>query len=203
MTEIGLFPLNLVLVPSERVPLHIFEDRYKELIGECLEREGEFGLLLAEKSELHTVGTSAAVIEVLNRYEDGRLDVVVEGRDRFRVTRITEGHSYMSAEVQSFEDDETAADPALVSACKESLEHLASAAGTDPAALEVSDENVAWQIASQVDFGPELKQQLLEMRAENERLERLAEALEEAAALVTTQREIKQRAAGNGKVDHL
>lgn len=203
MTEIGLFVLNLVLVPSERVPLHIFEDRYKELIGECLDQEGEFGLLLAEKTELHTVGTSAAVIEVLNRYEDGRLDVVVEGRDRFRVTKITEGHSYMSAEVQSFEDDETGADPALVSACKESLEHLASAAGTDPAALEVSGENVAWQIASHVDFGPELKQQLLEMRAENERLERLAEALEEAAALVTTQREIKQRAAGNGKVDHL
>jgi len=203
MTEIGLFPLNLVLVPSERVPLHIFEDRYKELIAECLEGEGEFGLLLAEKTELHMVGTSAAVIEVLNRYEDGRLDVVVEGRHRFRVTRITEGHPYMSAEVQSFEDDEAGADPALVSTCKESLERLASAAGTDPTALEISDENVAWQIASQVDFGAELKQQLLEMRAENERLQRLADALEEAAALVTAQREIKQRAAGNGKVDHL
>jgi len=203
MTEIGLFPLNLVLLPSERAPLHIFEDRYKELIGECLEADGEFGFLLAEDTGLHTVGTSAAVIEVLNRYEDGRLDVVVEGRDRFRVTQITEGHSYMSAEVQPFEDDEAAADPALVSACVESLEHLAAAAGTDAGALEVSGENVAWQIASQVDFGPELKQQLLEMRAENERLERLTEALEEATALVTTQRDIKQRAAGNGKVDHL
>ena len=87
MDEIGLFPLNVVLLPGERVPLHIFEERYKDLIGACIENSEEFGLLLAEETELRTIGTSASVIDVLNRYDDGRMDIIVEGRDRFRVTR--------------------------------------------------------------------------------------------------------------------
>lgn len=203
MNEIGLFPLNLVLLPGERVPLHVFEERYKDLIGQCLDGSREFGLLLTEESGLRTIGTSAAVIEVLNRYDDGRLDVVVEGRDRFRVTRITEGHTYMSAEIQAFDDDQPGADPRLLEACTKAFEHVAEVAGADAEALEVGDEEVAWKIASQVDFGTDLKQELLEMRAENDRLTRLTEALDAAAELITTQRAIKERASGNGKVDHL
>jgi len=203
MREIGLFPLDVVLLPGERVPLHIFEERYKELIGECLENSDEFGLLLAEEAELRTIGTSASVIEVLNRYDDGRLDVVVEGRDRFRVTRVADTRSYLTAEIQPFADNEAGADPALVAACMAALERVARAAGTDVTAIEVRGDDVAWQVAAQVDFGADFKQQLLEMQTENERLEQLAEALDEAATAITRQREIKQRAAGNGKVDHL
>ncbi len=203
MSEIGLFPLDVVLLPGERVPLHIFEERYKELIGECLENSDDFGLLLAEETELRTIGTSASVIEVLNRYDDGRMDVVVEGRDRFRVTRVADTRSYLTAEIQPFADTEAGADPELVASCMAALERVAQAAGTDATAIEVRGDEVAWQVAAQVDFGTEFKQQLLEMQTENERLEQLAEALDDAAIAIARQREIKQRAAGNGKVDHL
>jgi Lon protease-like protein len=203
VTSIGLFPLNLVLLPSERVPLHIFEERYKELIGECLATQSEFGVLLAEKTGLRTVGTAARVIEVLNRYDDGRMDVIVEGRHRFRVTRITEERAYLSAETQPFADEDTEVDHELEAACMSSLEQLATTAGTDVGALDVSGEDVAWQIASQVDLGIDFKQNLLELRSENERLAKLSKALEDTAAALTHRREIERRAAGNGKVDHL
>ena len=203
MDEIGLFPLNVVLLPGERVPLHIFEERYKDLIGACIENSEEFGLLFAEETELRTIGTSASVIDVLNRYDDGRMDIVVEGRDRFRVTRVTETRSYLTAEVQPFADARADADPALVAECLAALERVADVTGTDATAIEVGGGNVAWRIAAQVDFGTDFKQQLLEMQTENERLQHVAEALDRAATAIAHQKEIGDRAAGNGKVDHL
>ena len=103
MAEIGLFPLGIVLLPTEQVPLHIFEDRYKELIDECL-AEREFGLVYADDDGLRPVGTLAAVTEVIERFDDGRLNVVVEGRARFRVVELTSGRSFFTAEVEPVED---------------------------------------------------------------------------------------------------
>ena len=87
--EIGLFPLNLVLLPGEQAPLHVFEPRYRELIGECLEENGEFGLVLADDDGMREIGCRAGVIEVLEQFEDGRLNVVVEGRERIRIAELT------------------------------------------------------------------------------------------------------------------
>jgi Lon protease-like protein len=201
MKEIGLFPLNLVLLPTESIPLHIFEERYKDLIGTCLENSEDFGLILAQEKELRTVGTSASVVEVLNRYEDGRMDIVVQGRDRFSVVRVLEKHSYLSAEISPFVDEGAQVDPELVSNCRSALERVAAAAETDAGAIEISGDEVSWRIAAQVDFGPDFKQRLLEMRTENERLVHLTEALDEAATAIGQRREIRKRAAGNGKVD--
>src|SRR3954453_4578966 len=89
--KIGLFPLELVLLPTERVPLHIFEDRYKELIGECLARDGQFGLGFPDQHGIREIGTLAAVATVLERFPDGRLNIVVEGRERFRLVELTRG----------------------------------------------------------------------------------------------------------------
>src|SRR5436190_13529977 len=89
--EIGLFPLELVLLPTERVPLHIFEDRYKELIGDCLAHDGRFGLVFADERGLREIGTLAAVAEVLERFSDGRLNILVEGRERFKLLELTKG----------------------------------------------------------------------------------------------------------------
>jgi Lon protease-like protein len=203
MDEIGLFPLNVVLLPGERVPLHIFEERYKDLIGACIENSEEFGLLFAEETELRTIGTSASIIDVLNRYDDGRMDIVVEGRDRFRVTRVTETRSYLTAEVQPFADARADADPELVAECLAALERVAEVTGTDATAIELGGDDVAWRIAAQVDFGADFKQQLLEMQTENERLQHVAEALDRAATAIAQQKEIRDRATGNGKVDHL
>jgi Lon protease-like protein len=203
MDEIGLFPLDVVLLPGERVPLHIFEERYKDLIGTCIENSEEFGLLLAEETELRTIGTAASIVDVINRYDDGRMDILVEGRDRFKVTRVTETRSYLTAEIQPFADAKAGADPTLVSACLAALERVADVTGVDADAVEIGGEDVAWRIAAQVDFGTDFKQELLEMRTENERLEQLALALNKAATAIAGQKEIRKRAAGNGKVDHL
>jgi Lon protease-like protein len=203
MDEIGLFPLDVVLLPGERVPLHIFEERYKDLIGTCIENSEEFGLLLAEETELRTIGTAASVVDVLNRYDDGRMDILVEGRDRFRVTRVSESRSYLTAEVQPFADAKAGADPDLVAECLAALERVAEVSGVEADAVELGGGEIAWRIAAQVDFGTEFKQELLEMRTEDERLEQLAGALDTAATAIASQKEISKRAAGNGKVDHL
>ena len=107
--ELGLFPLGIVLLPTERVPLHIFEPRYKDLIGECVEREEEFGIVLARESgDLHHVGTRAAIVEVLQVLPDGRMHVVVEGGDRFRLLEVDHERSFDTATVEELVDE---ADP--------------------------------------------------------------------------------------------
>src|SRR4051794_37342058 len=94
MEEIGLFPLGLVLLPTEQVPLHIFEPRYRELIGESLEQGVPFGIVYADDDGLRQVGTLATVTEVVERFADGRLNVVVEGGERFRLLELTEGRPF-------------------------------------------------------------------------------------------------------------
>ena len=91
MSELGLFPLGIVLLPSEQIPLHIFEERYQELISDCLDLEQEFGLIFADDEGLREIGTRAAVTEVLDRFDDGRLNIVVEGGERFRLLELTTG----------------------------------------------------------------------------------------------------------------
>jgi Lon protease-like protein len=94
MPELGLFPLSIVLVPTERIPLHIFEPRYRELIEECVENETDFGLVLATgDGAVHEIGTRASVLEVLEVLDDGRMNVVVEGGERFRLLELTSGRS--------------------------------------------------------------------------------------------------------------
>ncbi len=112
MSEIGLFPLGLVLLPGEQVPLHIFEARYQELIGESLERGTPFGVVYADDDGLRQVGTLASVTEVSERFDDGRLNVVVVGGRRFRLLALTSGRSFVTASVEPFADQDDPADGA-------------------------------------------------------------------------------------------
>jgi len=199
--EIGLFPLELVLLPSERVPLHIFEDRYRELIGESLADGTEFGVILEDDDGLRVVGTRTGVIELVHTFDDGRMNILVEGRDRFRIVEETEGRSFRTAEIEPFEDDdgeeptEEEADRTL-----EAFRKLAEIADADEVDLPAGDDLLSFQLASRVDFGTVLKQELLELRSERERLARLVDLLAQAAAALTREREVRERASGNGKV---
>jgi Lon protease-like protein len=93
--ELGLFPLPIVLVPTERIPLHIFEPRYRELIDECVENGEDFGFVLATgDGAVHEIGTRAAVAQVLEVLEDGSMNIVIEGRERFRLVDLTTGRSF-------------------------------------------------------------------------------------------------------------
>jgi Lon protease-like protein len=199
--EIGLFPLELVLLPNERVPLHIFEDRYKDLIGECLADATDFGLILEDDDGLREIGTRTAVIELIDTFDDGRMNVLVEGRSRFRVIELTEGRSFRTAEVEAIEDEGELPSDADVERTIAVFRRLVAVAEADeidePAA---SSPVLSFELAARVDFGPELKQELLELRSEGRRLRRLAELLDQAAQALTREREVRQRAAGNGKV---
>ena len=203
MEDIGLFPLGIVLLPTERVPLHIFEPRYKELIGECLDSDDEFGLVLADDEGLRAVGTRAIVTDVLHRFPDGRLNVVVEGGDRFRLVRLTSGRSFQTAEVEPLEDERVDAGVDERMRALELFGRLAVATGSEPDELDSDSPALSFEIAARVDFGAELKQQLLETRSEASRLQTLATLLEEAAQAVLADRKRAEQASTNGKVTPL
>src|SRR6478736_5984521 len=115
MPELGLFPLPIVLLPTERVPLHIFEPRYRELIGECLETGDEFGLLLTtDDGVVHQIGTRATVEELLEELDDGRLNIIVEGQTRFRLLELTAGRSFATGLVEDVVDDDEPHEPSDV-----------------------------------------------------------------------------------------
>jgi Lon protease-like protein len=196
VAEIGLFPLGMVLLPSERVPLHIFEPRYRELIGECLEDGREFGLLLADDRGLRDVGTRAVVAEVLERFEDGRLNVVVEGRERFRLLSLTSGRAFQTGEIEPVEDepDEPPAEDRERAVAQ--LQRVAELAGADVG--EVDAQATAFELAARVEFEPELKQRLLELRSEPARLKTLSDLLERAATAIEAQNETSRIAQTNG-----
>ena len=200
MSEIGLFPLELVLLPSERVPLHIFEDRYKELIGECLAHEGEFGLVFADERGLREIGTLAAVTDVLERFPDGRLNVLVEGRERFRLVELTKGRTFHTAEIERVGDDEDAPDDGDV---ERALEQFAQLKEITSSEVDDPDPNagpLSFQLAARVDFGAEVKQQLLEQRSEARRMHVIAELLENAVRTIVLEQEVLERASQNGRV---
>jgi Lon protease-like protein len=196
MEQIGLFPLELVLLPTERIPLHIFEDRYRELIRECLADDREFGLLLDGAD----IGTRARVAQVLQELPDGRLNIVVEGRDRFRVVERTGGRSFDTALVEPVEDEDEAVDPEDAERALAVFRRLVELTGTTVDEPAAESPLLGFELAARVDFGNELKQELLELDSPQERIERLTELLERAADAIALEREVHDRAGRNGKV---
>lgn len=201
MGEIGLFPLGIVLVPGEHAPLHIFEPRYKELVGECLAQESPFGLVYADPEGMRRIGTEALVAEVTERLDDGRLNIVVAGRERFSIESLTQGRSFITAEVVPYLDEPDSVSDEVLEGCLDAYEHVGQAAGVEIEEIPPGSHGVAFGICNRINLDPEIKQALLEMRSENERLENLREVLEGAAEVVATQRIARQRATGNGKVE--
>lgn len=200
MIELGLFPLQLVLLPTERVPLHIFEDRYKELIGECLEGEEEFGLVYADDSGIREIGTRAGIIEVLAEFEDGRMNIVVEGRDRFRLLELTSGRSFNTGAVSPVVDGDDPAEPDSVERALGLFDRLRELTGSDVEMPEANTAQLSYVLASRVELAAEFKLELLEEISERVRLERVCELLEGAAVTFERQRRAAERAATNGRV---
>ena len=103
-TTIPLFPLEVVLMPSMPLPLHIFEERYKLMIGECLEQDSEFGVVYQKGTEMKDIGCTARIVQVLRRFDDGRLDIMTQGINRFIIESINEERPYFQAKVVYFDD---------------------------------------------------------------------------------------------------
>ena len=201
MSELGLFPLPIVLVPTERIPLHIFEPRYLELIIECNESNEEFGLVLATgDGAVHEIGTRAAVLEVLEVLDDGRLNVVVEGRERFRLLELTGGRSFKTAVVEPVADEPEPPDPAAAERALELFRERAMIAESDVDVPTVDSELLDFELAARVDFGTDAKQELLASTSPRTRMTRLVELLELSIEAVRRERQLRELAGRNGKV---
>jgi ATP-dependent Lon protease len=196
--ELGLFPLGIVLLPTERVPLHIFEPRYRELIGECIELESEFGLVFADETGVRELGTRARVDEVLEEFDDGRMNIVVEGGERFRVEKLTRGRAFMTAEVAPVDDDTDAPEAGAIARAASSFRALAAAAEAEAGELDEEAEQLSFRLAAQVELAPESKQELLEERSEQRRLEMVADLLDGVRQVLIATRELGERAKKNG-----
>jgi Lon protease-like protein len=201
MSELGLFPLPLVLLPTEQVPLHIFEEKYKELIDECVEEDQAFGLVFAEGDGIHEIGTSASVLEVLTRFDDGRMNILVEGGERFRVEEITDGRSFQTGLTSPVLDDEDPADAETVEKAIELFGRLKEVTGSDVEVPAADSPQLSYALAARVELDPEVKQALLQDTSERERLERVCELLVDAAVTVERHRRAAERASTNGRVD--
>ena len=204
MEELGLFPLGIVLLPTEQVPLHIFEPRYRELIGECVETNGEFGLVLATgDGAVHEIGTRASVAAVVETLDDGRMNVVVEGGERFRLLELTQGRAFQTGLVEEVLDDDEPVDEDDAERALKVFRDLATAAESDVDIPDADSPDLVWQLAARVDFGVEPKQEILASTSPPQRMRRLVELLQTSLDAVRLEQVLRERAGQNGKVTPL
>ena len=195
-----LFPLGIVMLPSELVPLHIFEERYKLMIGECLDEEREFGIIWFADDKLCDTGCTGRITQLLDASEDGRMNILVQGAQPFRLIERIPDLPYPAGTIELLEDDEPAAAPEVVSDAHEryaALVERVTDRRPDDAELEELD---AYGMAATIEFAPEPKQELLEQRSEPERLRQVAAMLEETLKKLDFSEHAGELARSNGKL---
>jgi Lon protease-like protein len=166
-----IFPLSLVLVPTMPLPLHIFEDRYKEMMADLISGGSEFGVVLAKEEGIANIGCTAIVDEVTRRYDDGRLDLIATGQRRFRITSLDQEKTYLRAEVQYFNDEDASEVPAeLREKASSAFQRLATL--DDVAAPEPKFERsrISFQLAQLIE---DLDKRQMVLALRSERLEYL------------------------------
>ena len=194
--RIPLFPLNVVLLPGADLPLHIFEPRYRGMVRECLSSKSLFGMVLAIEDGVAGVGCTAEIIEVVQRYEDGRLDILTAGRDVFRVVKLFSQEPLLEARVEYLEDEE---EP-LVAAAQKKLIELYEVCHTIvfencPKDLAPEDGGpLSYAITAALPLELLWKQQILELRSESERQARLTAYLRDWAPHLQKKKVAQQRA---------
>lgn len=200
--ELPLFELPLAIVPGELVPLHIFEERYQRMIGFCLEQDEPLGILLRDDSGgARRIGCSARVTQVLERFPDGRLDIVVTGETPFVVLERHESSEYPAGEVRPLaDDDEQSGDGSAADSARGAFSELVERVSGEPPDPSDYAESSSYGLAARVELPAETKQRLLELRSESERMALLARALGALVEAVAKSRRIAERAKLNGKV---
>lgn len=203
---IPLFPLGLVLMPQSPLPLHIFEERYKMMIGECLAENRDFGIVFLNATDIQAVGCTASILKVIKRYEDGRLDILTRGNTRFVIKEIYDKKAYLEARVIFFDDQEltdTHASQVLadkgIALLKELTADLELQDG-DSYMEDMDVKSLSFLIAGCEGFSHEEKQRFLEMTSTSERLQKSVESLENIIARMKITAEIHRIIGGNGNI---
>ena len=195
-----LFPLPLVALPGEYVPLHIFEARYRTMVAECLEHARELGIVWLADDELKPIGCAVAIDRVLERMEDGRLNILTRGTRPFRLIERQDDLPYPAGTVEFLGDREEAPDEARRRAARDAYAALVGAATDSEPDRERLAAMSAYEMAATVEFGLEAKQGLLELRSENARLRLLARLMRAAHKRLEFVDRAQARARSNGKV---
>jgi Lon protease-like protein len=195
-----LFPLGIVLIPHELVPLHIFEERYKLMIGECIEEESEFGIVWLSDDGLKDIGCSARIARVLERFDDGRINVLVEGGTPFRLLRRIDDLPYPAGDVEVLSDEDPALDAGVAEAARRRYADLVAEVTDERPEAEALAALDAYGMAATLDVALDAKQTLLELRSERVRLERLEGLFTEALQRFRHAERAAERARSNGSV---
>jgi ATP-dependent Lon protease len=198
--SLPLFPLGLVLYPDETLPLHIFEERYKDLTQYCLEHDVPFGILLSrDDGGLAEVGTTARIQRVVNEYADGRMDIVVEGEERFRLEDFHDRKSYYTGDVTLLGEEEGAANLKLKErAITQHMKLLELAGRTVRPELYRDVERLSFVLAQNAGLDNDQKQTVLEISTEEERIRFLIDHFESLIPRVEQKEDIRRRIRSNG-----
>lgn len=197
--DLGLFPLGLVLLPSERAPLHLFEPRYRQLYADCVLEDSPFVVVQADPTGTSDVGCSARFESLVRRFEDGRLNVIVQGLEPVRLIEETDGRLYFSARVERLEDTPSEVPAGLA---EEVLRRFRALGGLAETAMPEAPEGtpLSYAVAAAFDIPAASKQELLETRDEAQRLSMLTALFTAADTDSEHARLAAHRAGTNGKV---
>lgn len=198
--DFPLFPLGIVALPTESVPLHVFEHRFRAMIEECLEGESEFGIVWLSEEELKPVGCACEIERVLDREDDGRFTILVRGTRVFRLLQRQDDLPYPAGIVEFLEEQEEPFDEEAAGEAKELYGELVEAATDRTLSEQELGALGAYSMAATVDFGTEAKQELLELRSENARLRLLTLLFRAAIKQLELSERAQARAHSNGKV---
>lgn len=203
--RISLFPLNVVLLPGAGLPLHIFEPRYRQMVRQCVDDKTEFGLLLSLPKGIVRVGCTAEIIDVVKRYEDGRLDILAVGRAPFRIVELLNPEAFaeealLEGHVDYLDDRERPVSARMQRELVELYEVCHTIVfGDYPRGIQSEvPENLSYVVAGTLPMDLMWKQQVLELRSEADRQERLVTYLREWAPHLQKEETLRQRADGNG-----
>jgi len=199
--KISLFPLDVVLFPGAVLPLHIFEDRYKEMVGECIANRTTFGIVRAQQEGLAVIGCAAQIVRVTHRYDDGRLDILCQGDSRFEIEMLENTRAFLEAEVSFFEDEGDVATRALREECAALHFEALELAGLEMKTMQLSlDEPISFKLAASLPADLGFKQQLLGLRSDAERTNRLRDFYQSVLPKLRMGAQTSKAAGHNGHV---
>jgi len=211
-TVLPLFPLEVVLLPEEPLPLHIFEERYKTMIGECLEAQArgvgqqDFGVLLLRGQALSNIGCTAHIVNVARKYADGRMDILTVGKRRFELLLTNDDRPYLEGSVLFFDDDgpDVAADSVAQLAIERfrDLIRKLRRASNMPIHLPRPYRYLSFRIAAALPLELEFKQQLLTVRSEAERVDLILRAMDALTSQLDLLERSQAKTRGNGNHRH-
>lgn len=188
-----------MLFPGAPLPLHIFEPRYRELISECMAEKKTFGMVRTRESALAEVGCTAAILNVVKRYDDGRFDIVIQGRQRFEIEELNQERSFLRGEVVFFEDEPSQVSKSDTETVIQLHQQLFDVLGQH-VEFEKKYDSLSFQLAHELPVDMDFKQSILEMKSEAERVETLIEYYRATIPKVEMTLRARDKASGNGHV---